>query len=316
MDDRPSREGQAKNVSPRAGLETKIGFIGMGRMGSAMTRRLLEAGYPVTVYDRTDSRIQEAEDAGASPARTPAELAEKCQVVMSCVTNDEAQQDVMYGPNGALTGVHPGSIIIDLSTVSPGASRRLYQAAVERGAHMIDAAVSGSVPQVVQGSLVIFVGGDESTFLWCKPILDVLGSRSFHMGASGMGTTMKLSVNTLLGLGMQALAEAIALGQKAGIDRAVLLDALDQTFVLSPGQKSKLENVRRDEYPINFPLSLMHKDFDLVLKEAYDLSVTMPATAAAQQMASAASAEGIDADFSIMIRFMEKLAKGPTARHH
>ncbi len=116
-----------------------------------------------------------------------------------------------------------------------------------------------------------------------------------------MGTTMKLVVNTLLGLGMQALAEAIALGEKAGLDKRLLLEVLGKTAVLSPGQKSKLENVKREEYPINFALSLMHKDFSLVLSRAYDLSVSMPATAAAQQMHTAAMAKGMDGDFSIMI---------------
>jgi 3-hydroxyisobutyrate dehydrogenase-like beta-hydroxyacid dehydrogenase len=198
--------------------------------------------------------------------------------------------------------------MIDLSTVSPDASRRLFQAAKEKNVPMIDAAVSGSVPQVDQGSLVIFVGGDHKTFEQCKPILDILGKNSFYMGASGMGTTMKLVANTLLGLGMQALAEAIALGEKAGLEKGLLLDVLDQTAVLTPGQKSKLENVRREQYPTNFALSLMHKDFSLVLSRAYDLSVSMPATAAAQQMYTAAMAKGMDEDFSIMIQFMEELA--------
>jgi 3-hydroxyisobutyrate dehydrogenase-like beta-hydroxyacid dehydrogenase len=173
---------------------------------------------------------------------------------------------------------------------------------------MIDAAVSGSVPQVEQGSLVIFVGGEQRTFEQCKPILDVLGQNSFYMGASGMGTTMKLVVNTLLGLGMQALAEAIALGEKAGLEKGLLLDVLGQTAVLTPGQKSKLENVRREQYPTNFALSLMHKDFSLVLSQAYDLSVSMPATAVAQQMYTAAMAKGMDEDFSTMIKFMKELA--------
>src|SRR5258708_1809089 len=227
---------------------------------------------------------------------------------MVCVTDDEAQQSVMFGQDGALAGVHGGSMIIDLSTVSPDASRRLYQAAQEKGVPMIDAAVSGSVPQVEQGSLVIFVGGEQKTYQQCKPLLDVLGTNSFYMGASGMGTTMKLVVNTLLGLGMQALAEAIALGEKAGVEKGLLLDVLGQTAVLTPGQKSKLENVKREQYPTNFALSLMHKDFSLVLSQAYDLSVSMPATAAAQQMYTAAMAKGMDADFSIMIKFMEELA--------
>ena len=285
-----------------------IGFIGMGHMGSHMAQRLLDAGYQVTVYDRTKEKTQELEQRGAQVAQTPKGLAATCQVVMACVTNDEAQHDVMFGPEGALAGVHAGSMMIDLSTVSPDASRRLFQAAIKKGIPMIDAAVSGSVPQVDQGSLVLFVGGEHQTYQECKPILDVLGQNSFYMGASGMGTTMKLVVNTLLGLGMQALAEAIALGEKAGVEKGLLLDVLGQTAVLTPGQKSKLDNVRREQYPTNFALSLMHKDFSLVLSQAYDVSVSMPATAAAQQMYTAAMAKGMDADFSIMIQFMEELA--------
>jgi 3-hydroxyisobutyrate dehydrogenase-like beta-hydroxyacid dehydrogenase len=289
-------------------LKPSIGFIGMGHMGSHMAQRLLDAGYQVTVYDRTEEKAQEVGQRGALVAETAKELAANCQIVMVCVTNDEAQHDVMFGPDGALVGVRGGSIIIDLSTVSPDASRRLYQAASKQGVSMIDAAVSGSVPQVEQGSLVIFVGGEQKTYQECKPLLDVLGTTSFYMGASGMGTTMKLVVNTLLGLGMQALAEAIALGEKAGVEKGLLLDVLGQTAVLTPGQKSKLENVRREQYPTNFALSLMHKDLSLVLSQAYDVSVSMPATAAAQQMSTAAMAKGMDEDFSIMIKFMEELA--------
>src|SRR5437016_13840703 len=166
---------------------------------------------------------------------------------------------------------------------------------------MIDAAVSGSVPQVDQGSLVIFVGGEHKTYQQCKPILDVLGKNSFYMGASGMGTTMKLVVNTLLGLSMQALAEAIALGEKAGLEKGLLLDVLGQTAVLTPGQKSKLENVRREEYPTNFALSLMHKDLTLLLSQSYAVCVSRPATTAGQQMSSAAKAIGLDAEFYIDI---------------
>src|SRR5260221_2128716 len=289
-------------------MKQRIGFIGMGHMGSHMAQRLLEAGYQLAIYDRTPERAQEVAQQRATVARTPRELAAQCEVLMVCVTDDEAQQSVMFGQDGALAGVHGGSMIIDLSTVSPDASRRLYQAAKQQGVSMIDAAVSGSVPQVEQGSLVIFVGGEHTTYQQCKPLLDVLGTNSFYMGASGMGTTMKLVVNTLLGLGMQALAEALALGEKAGVEKGLLLDVLGQTAVLTPGQKSKLDNVRREQYPTNFALSLMHKDFSLVLSRAYDLSVSMPATAAAQQMYTAAMAKGMDEDFSIMIKFMEELA--------
>jgi len=289
-------------------LKPSIGFIGMGHMGSHMAQKLLDAGYQLTVYDRTKEKAKALGQQGAQVAQTPKDLAANCQVVLACVTDDEAQRDVMFGPDGVLTGIHIGSVIIDLSTVSPDASRRLYQAAQEKKVSMIDAAVSGSVPQVDQGSLTIFVGGEYKTYEQCMPILGVLGQNSFYMGASGMGTTMKLVVNTLLGLGMQALAEAMALGEKAGLEKGLLLDVLGQTAVLTPGQKSKLANVKREEYPTNFALSLMHKDFSLVLSRAYDVSVSMPATAAAQQMYTAAMAKGMDEDFSIMIKFMEELA--------
>ena len=283
-----------------------IGFIGMGHMGSHMASRLISAGYHLTVYDRTKEKAQAI--AGATVAETPEDAAAQSDIVISIVTNDPALEEVMFGPDGVLAGTRAGSVIIDMSTVSPHTSRRLFQAAREKSVAMIDAAVSGSVPQVEQGSLVIFVGGEQETYQQCKPILDILGQSSFYMGSSGMGTTMKLVVNTLLGLGMQALAEAIALGEKAGVEKGLLLDVLGQTTVLTPGQKSKLENVKREEYPTNFALSLMHKDFSLVLSQAYDLAVSMPATAAAQQMYTAATAKGRNADFSIMIQFMEQLA--------
>jgi 3-hydroxyisobutyrate dehydrogenase-like beta-hydroxyacid dehydrogenase len=290
-----------------------IGFIGMGHMGSHMVPRLMNAGYHLTVYDRTREKAQAI--AGATVAETPKEAAAHSDILISIVTNDPALEEVMVGPNGVLAGTHAGSVIIDMSTVSPHTSRRLFQAAREKGVAMIDAAVSGSVPQVEQGSLVIFVGGEQETYQMCKPVLDILGQSSFYMGPSGMGTTMKLVVNTLLGLGMQALAEAIALGEKAGLDKGLLLDVLGQTTVLTAGQKAKLANVKSEQYPTQFALSLQHKDLRLILNEADEISVSMPATAAAHQMYTAALAKGMDEDFSIMIKFMEQLA-GVTEEEH
>src|SRR6266705_3067815 len=162
-------------------LKPSLGFIGMGHMGSHMAQKLLDAGYQLTVYDRTKQKA--LGQRGAQVAQTPKDLAATCQVVMACVTDDEAQHDVIFGPDGALSGVHGGSMMIDLSTVSPDASRRLFQAAKEKGVLMIDAAVSGSVPQVDQGSLVIFAGGEQKTYQECKVLLDMLGTNSFYMGA-------------------------------------------------------------------------------------------------------------------------------------
>ena len=290
-----------------------IGFIGLGHMGSHMASRLIHAGYHLTVYDRTREKAHAI--AGAAVVETPKEAAAHSDVVISIVTDDAALEDVMLGPNGALAGTHAGSVIIDMSTVSPRASRHLYQTARTQGVAMIDAAVSGSVPQVEQGSLVIFVGGEQETYQRCQPLLGILGQSSFYMGPSGMGTTMKLVVNTLLGLGMQALAEAIALGEKAGLEQDVLLDVLGQTAVLTAGQKSKLANVRHEQYPTQFALSLQHKDLRLIINEADEVSVPMPATAVVLQMYTAALAKGMDEDFSIMIKFMEQLAGASEEGH-
>jgi 3-hydroxyisobutyrate dehydrogenase len=290
-------------------MTTRLGVIGMGRMGSHMARRLLGAGgHQVTVFDRSKEKSQAMAAEGALAAETPRQLAENSEVVLVSVTDDAAVEHVMFGPDGALAGLREGSLIIDLSTVSPGTSRRLYQAAREKGGAMIDAAVSGSVPQVDQGNLVIFVGGDQESYEQSRSILETLGQHIFYMGSSGMGTTMKLVVNALLGAGMQSLAEAIALGEKSGLERGLLLEVLEQTAVLSPSQKSKLANAKGDQYPALFALSLMHKDLGLVLKQADEVSVPMPATAAAEQMSTGAMAMGIDEDFSIVIRFMRELA--------
>ena len=283
-----------------------IGFIGLGHMGSHMVPRLIQAGYQLTVYDRTREKAQAIAD--ATVAETPKDAAAHSEVVISIVTDDAALDEVMFGPNGVLAGTHVGSVIIDMSTVSPRASRHLFQAAKAKGVAMIDAAVSGSVPQVEQGSLLIFAGGEQEAYERCQPILGILGQSSFYMGSSGMGTTMKLVVNTLLGLGMQALAEAIALGEKAGLSKDVLLDVLGQTSVLTAGQKAKLENVRRGQYPTQFALSLQYKDLRLIINEADEVSVPMPATGVAFQMYDAALTRGLDADFSVLIKFMEQLA--------
>ena len=285
-----------------------IGFIGMGHMGSHIALRLLASGYSLTVYDRTMEKTQPAVSHGAHVAATPRTVAEQSDVIMLSVTDDVALQAVMFGPEGVMAGARPGAIAIEMSTVSPTASRHVYEAAKEQGLQMIDAAVSGSVPQVEAGSLVIFVGGEQETYQACKPILDVLGTSSFYMGPSGMGTTMKLVVNTLLGLNLQAIAEALILGEKSGLERAQLIEVLKQTTVISPRQKAALENAAQREYPANFPLPLMFKDFGLILRQASELAVPMPATAAAQQAYAIAETKGIEEDVAAIIRVMEELA--------
>lgn len=285
-----------------------IGFIGMGHMGSHMALRLLSKGYALSVYDRTPERTYPLVQHGARAGETPRDVATASDIILSSVADDAALEAVMLGPEGVLAGARPGTICIELSTVSPSTIRRIALLAKEQGIQMIDAPVSGSVPQVDAGSLVIFVGGEQETYQASKPILDVLGTRHFYMGTSGMGATMKLVANALLGLSLQAIAEAMVLGEKAGLERTQLIDVLKETSIVSPRQKTALENAGRRVYPANFPLPLMVKDFGLILRLASALAVPMPATAAAQQAYAIAQARGVDDDVAAIIAVMEELA--------
>jgi 3-hydroxyisobutyrate dehydrogenase len=292
----------------------RVGFIGLGAMGTRMAGRLLAAHHYVVVYNRTPERTRPLEQRGAKVAATPKELAAGVEIVFSSVANDAALEQVMFGPDGALAGTRAGTIVVEMSTVNPRTSRRLHETARSEGVSVVDAPVSGSTVQAEQGQLVIFVGGEEDVYQRCEPILAVLGSKTFYLGPSGAGATMKLCVNTLLGLGVQALAEAVALGVKAGLPRERFLQVLGETAVVSPSQKAKLENVRKDAYPPAFALRLMFKDFGLIVETAMELSVPMPATAAAVQVAAAEHARQLashsDEDFSVVVRAMERLAGG------
>jgi len=288
----------------------RLGFIGLGGMGSRMASRLIGAGYQVMVYNRTKRRAEELQRIGAALAESPRELAATSDLVLSSVADDAALAQVMFGNSGALLGARPGMVIIDLSTVHPRASRQVSKAAAAEGVDVLDAPVSGSLPQAEQGQLVVFVGGEQAVYQRCLPVFGVLGKAALYMGPSGAGSTTKLCVNALLGLGMQSLAEALALGERAGLPRGRLLEALAETSVISPSQRSKFDNITRDEYPAMFPQRLMFKDLALVLQHALELAVAMPATAAATQVAAAEhareAAAHVDDDLSVVVRAMRQ----------
>lgn len=287
--------------------EKRIGFIGLGTMGSRMAQRLLAAGYPLTVYNRTRAKTEPLAAQGATIAETPRALAASCEYIITSLTDDAAVEAVFYGSEGILAGARSGATCIELSTIAPASSRRIAETARAQGIEMIDAPVSGSTSQAEAGTLIIFVGGNEATYQRSQFLLDLLG-KSFYMGSNGMGATMKLVANALLGAGMQALAEAIVLGEKAGLERDRLLDAVGQTGVVAPSYKGKLENARRSSYPVTFAMHLMYKDFGLILREAMEFAVPMPVTVVAQQLCAAEYAQRREEDYSAVIGLMEDLA--------
>jgi 3-hydroxyisobutyrate dehydrogenase-like beta-hydroxyacid dehydrogenase len=291
----------------------RLGFIGMGGMGSRMAARLLAAGYDVTIYNRHPERALFLEKRGARVAPGLHELAANADIVLSSLADDAAVENMMLSPDGALAGAWPGTAFVEMSTVSPSLSRHMHDLARTKGLFVLDAPVSGTTTAAENGELVIFVGGEKAVYERCLPVLQVLSRTAHYMGPAGSGATMKLCANILLGLGIQALAEAVAFGLKAGLQRERLLEVLGATAVVSPSQKSKLENVRNDAYPAAFPLRLMFKDYRLILEEAKRLPAAVPATVAAAQVSAAELARqseaGRDEDFSSVVRTMELTSK-------
>jgi 3-hydroxyisobutyrate dehydrogenase len=298
---------QHGNMKPFTADKVRLGFVGAGAMGSRMVRRLLDHAYQVSVYDRDRNKAIALLPYGASVSKSLEELAETADVILSCLTDDSAVRNVYLGREGVLAGSRPGKVVLEMSTVSPHMSRELHSQGAERGVTVMDVAISGSTPAVEQGSITLLVGGDAELFQAAQPIFQVLASHCFLMGPPGSGASMKLVANTLLGVGMQAVAEAVALGEAEGIDRKRLLDVLSQTAVVAPAHIGKLAKAEHDDYSPQFGVGLMNKDFRLILEVAGLSNLTLPATASAFEINSAALKEDPSADFSSVIRHMEKL---------
>ena len=286
----------------------KLGFIGIGSMGRPIARRLLESGYNLTAYNRDRSKAEALVGYGAVVANSIAELASNTDVILSCLANDDAVRSVYTGSNGVFAHMRPGSVVIEMSTVNPETSRELYKFGAARAVSVLDVPISGSTPAAEQGTLTLFGGGDEKIFDNTEPIFRAVARQYFYLGPSGSGTTMKLVANTLLGVGMQAIAEAVALGQKAGLNRDRLFDVLSHTAVIAPAHAGKLANAARNDYTPQFAIRLMNKDFRLILETAARIQVPMPVTAAAFQINTAA-ADSTGEDFSGVIRLAENLAR-------
>jgi 3-hydroxyisobutyrate dehydrogenase-like beta-hydroxyacid dehydrogenase len=293
--------------------DTRVGFIGIGNMGSRMAKRLLDHGYRLMAYNRSTEAADALVEYGATVAGSIAELASEADVILSSLTNDDVVKSVYGDPQGVFANVRRGSAIIEMSTVSPATSSELYELGHKAGVKCLDSPVSGSTTSAEEGKLTLFCAGDEELFNASQPIFSSIASQYFYMGRSGSGTAMKLVANTLLGVGMQAIAEAVALGQKAGIDRHRLLEVLSHTAVIAPAHLGKLSRADVGDYSAQFAIRLMNKDFGLVLDTAAAAKVPMPATAAAFQMNTAEFGQGNEEDFSAVITLMERLARLETA---
>jgi 3-hydroxyisobutyrate dehydrogenase-like beta-hydroxyacid dehydrogenase len=290
-------------------LRSRLGFIGLGYLGSRIARRLVAAGFPMIAYDRDHAKAAELSALGAKVARDPGELASEVDVILSSLPDDSAVEAVYLGTGNVLRSARPGTRIIELSTISPETSRELHRAARQLDVSTLDVAISGSTPSAEAGTLTLFGGGDPEIFESAEPIFAAIAKQWFYMGESGAGVSMKLVVNTLLGVGMQAVAEALALGLTLDLSRDLLFDTLSKTAVVAPAHVGKLASAKKRDYAPQFPVRLMHKDFGLVLAAAAHAGLSMPTTEAAARINAAEFEFESEEDFSVVIRRTERLAE-------
>jgi 3-hydroxyisobutyrate dehydrogenase-like beta-hydroxyacid dehydrogenase len=286
----------------------KLGFIGLGNMGSRIAQRLLDHGYSLVAYDRDIAKAKAVAAERGFVAKNIVELARTADVILSCLTNDEAVQSVYTGPAGVLAEARPGTIVLEMSTTSPESSRELHRLGAKNGIEVLDVAISGSTPAAEQGILTLLAGGSQDLFRAAEPIFQAIAKQYFLLGGSGSGTAMKLVVNTLLGVGMQAIAEAVVLGETVGLNRERLLEILSQTAVIAPAHVGKLARVAINDYTPQFPLRLMNKDFQLILSAASEAHLSMPVTEAAFRVNAEELADHDEEDFSAVLRRMEEVA--------
>jgi len=278
-------------------------------MGSRMAQRLLARGYKLAAYDLMRTKAEDLMVDGATVADSLAALAGTAKVILSCLTDDEAVRRVYLATDGILAHAAQDTLILEMSTIRPQTSRELARAGADRGMHVLDVAISGSTPVMEQGMVTLLCGGESEVFAVVEPIFQTIAKQYFHLGPAGSGTAAKLVVNALLGIGMQAIAEACALGESQALDREQLLTVLSKTAVVAPAHVGKLLRAVRNDYGPQFPLRLMNKDFRLILETASNFNLELPVTEAAFQVNSEALALGPEQDFSIVIQEMESRAQ-------
>jgi 3-hydroxyisobutyrate dehydrogenase-like beta-hydroxyacid dehydrogenase len=287
-------------------VKPAIGFIGLGLMGKPMAANLLRAGFAVTVWNRTRARTQDLTQQGAKVAATPREAAAAADVLITMVSDPLALEEVLWA-GGALEGLRRGSTYIDSSTVAPTLARRIAAACRDRGAEFLDAPVTGGTWGAEKGELVFMLGGNAETLKRMEPVLSAMGKRWFHLGPHGAGQTVKLAMNMILALEVDALAEALALVTGAGLPGEGLIEVLQSSMARATVLDVKAPMMLEGNYAPSFPLRLMHKDLGLALDLANQLGVPLPATAAAREIYNGVKgAAKEDLDYAAVARFWQK----------
>ncbi len=289
-----------------------IGFVGLGVMGQVMSLRLMNAGYPMTIWNRTEEKGAPLVEAGAKWARSPKELARASDVVFTMVTDSATSEAVSCGPEGVLEGSHRGLVLIDTSSIEPEVSRSIAERARARGVDMLDSPVSGGPKVAAEGRLGIMVGGPKNVFHACEPILKHLGSMVLYVGENGQGTTLKLIANLVMGVAIQAVAESLVLAVKAGIDPQLVIDI---TSIAGTGPQTGAmatrgsRMIQRNFFPPHFSTNNMYKDLSGALKLAEKYGVSLPTVSTAREILRAVKSQGNGhIDSSAVVTVLEAMA--------
>ena len=286
-----------------------LGFIGLGTMGGPMVKRLLDAGHNVTGHNRTKSRGDWLVDLGMCWGETPRATAEASDVTLSMVRDTQALQAIAQGPDGVLAGLRPGSIYVDLSTVSPAASRDLAAQVAAQGAQMLDAPVSGSAITLLAGQLSIMVGGDQGAFEQVKPILQDIGPTVNYVGGNGLAVMMKIATNVSLPVQILTFCESLLLAEGSGIPRETAIEVMLNSVIASPALRYRVPLILDPPAEPLFDVDMIQKDLNLALEMGQDLQVPMPTAAITNQWLTAARGMGLaDQDFAILFRVLSRMS--------
>jgi 3-hydroxyisobutyrate dehydrogenase-like beta-hydroxyacid dehydrogenase len=296
----------------------RIGFVGLGHMGGSMTARYLDAGYSVTGTDRNRDAAQWLVDKGMAWVDTPREVAEAADIAMTSLPDEDVVGSVAFGDSGLIAGLADGKVWADLSTISPQASRQLAERVREdgNGASMLDTPVSGSVPQVQQGTLTIMVGGDSKAYERVEPVLRVLGTPT-RIGDNGQGLTLKLAINISLAVQMLAFSEGLLLAARDGIDPHLAADVMTRSAIGSPMLKARVPLVLDKPDETWFDIGLMGKDVRLALATGRTLGTPLPSTVVAEALLSRAADLGHEhEDIAAMFRVLGEIAESHEPAAH
>lgn len=289
--------------------DTKVGWIGVGMMGEPMARNVMQAGFPLRVYNRTREKVRDLEKDGAGVADSVGDLAAGSDILVSMISADAALEAVSIAEGGAFASMSPGSVFIDMSTVSPAMSARVAEVAAEKGIHYLRAPVSGSIGLAAAGTLTIFASGPENIFEDCRALFEAMGGKVFHVGEAEEARFLKLSINMMVGITAGMMAEALTLSEKGGVDWDQMIDIIGSSAVASPLVGYKVDALKNRDFTPAFPAWMMSKDFDLALDAARDESIPLPITSLVRQHWSAMEATGRgEMDFFAYVTLMEHLS--------